>query len=103
MDTTPGTPQQNERVEMKFAMLYKQVRAILNGRKFTSSLQNLLWEEAAQTATVLQNILVSQQGAMSPYHQFFGKGRTSILDTVQRFGEICVVAICVTITNKMKN
>ena len=40
---------------------------------------------------------------MSPYHQFFGEGRTSILDTVQRFGEICIVANRVAIMNKMQN
>ncbi len=46
---------------------------MLNGGKFSSSLRNLLWAEAAQTATVLQNNLVSQKGVMSPYHQFFGR------------------------------
>ncbi len=40
---------------------------------------------------------------MSPYHQFFGKGRTSILDAVQRFDEIYIVANRVTIMNKMQN
>ncbi len=101
--TAPGTPQQNGRVERKFATLYNRVRAMLNGGKFSSSLRNQLWAEAAQTATVLQNSLVSQQGAMSPYHQFFGKRRTSILDTVQRFGEICIVANQGAIMNKMQN
>ncbi len=37
------------------------------------------------------NSLVSQQGTLSPYHQFFAKGKTSMLDTVQRF-EICAIA-----------
>ncbi len=76
---------------------------MLNGGTFTPSLKNLLLAEAAQTATVLQNNLESQQGSMSPYNQFFGKGRTSILDTIQRFGEICIVANSVTIMNKMQN
>ncbi len=76
---------------------------MLNGGKFISSLRNLLWAEASQTATVLQNNLVSQQGAMIPYHQFFGKGRKNILDRVQRFGEICIVANRVAVMNKMQN
>ncbi len=63
----------------------------------------IFWVEAAQFATVFQNNLVSQQGAMSPYYQFFGKGRTSILDAVQRFGEICIVTNHVAIMNKMQN
>ncbi len=76
---------------------------MLNGGKFSSSLQNQLWAEAYQTATVLQNSLVSQQGAIHPYHQFFGKGRSSILVAVQRFGEICIFADCVAIMNKIQN
>ncbi len=76
---------------------------MLNGGTFSSSLQNQLLTEAAQTATVLQNSLVSRQGGMSPYHQFFGKGRTSTLDTAQTFGEICIVANRVPIMNKMQN
>ena len=48
-----------QRVEQKFATLYSQVRAMLNGGKFTLSLQNQLWAEAAHMATVLQNNMVS--------------------------------------------
>ncbi len=95
--SAPGTPQQNGRVEQKFATLYNQVRATLNSGKLTSSLRNQFWAETAQTATVLQKNLVSQQGAMNPYHQFFGMERTSSLDTIQRFDEIYVLAYCVAI------
>ncbi len=45
---------------------------------------------------------MSQQGEI-PYHQFFGNGSASILNTIHRFGEICVVAIHVAIMNKMQN
>ncbi len=76
---------------------------MLNGGKITSSFRNQLWTEASQTVTVLQNKLVSQQRAMSPYHQFFGKGKPCILDTVQRVGEISVIANQVAIINKLKN
>ncbi len=41
--TTPGTGQQNGRVEQKFAKLCKWVWAVLNGGKITSSLRNQLW------------------------------------------------------------
>ena len=51
---------------------------------------------------VLQNNLVSKQGATSPFHLFFGKGTINVLNTVQRFSEICVIAIHAAITNKMK-
>ncbi len=46
---------------------------MLNVGKFTSSLQNRLWVEAAQIVTVLQNNLVAQQGAMSPCYQSLGR------------------------------
>ncbi len=36
-------------------------------------------------------------------HQFFGKGETNILDTVQRFGEIFVFVNWVAIMNKVQN
>ncbi len=49
---------------------------------------------------MLQNNLVSQQGAISPYHQFFGERRISIFNKVQRFGEICILAIQVAIMNQ---
>ncbi len=52
---------------------------------------------------MLQNNLVSQQGAMSPRHQFFVKGRTSLFHTIQRFGEICIIANRFTIMYKMQN
>ncbi len=99
----PVTPQRNGRVEQIFAALYNQVRAMLNDGKLSLSLRNQLWAEAAHTTTVFRNNLVSQQGAMSPYHQFFGMRRKSMLDTVQRYGKICIVAKCDDIMNKMQN
>ena len=68
--TAPKTPQQNGRVEREFATLYCQVRAMLNGGKFDSSMRNQLWVEAAKTATMLQSIKRS-------FHQLFGNGRTN--------------------------
>ncbi len=40
---------------------------MLNDKKITVSLGNQLWPEASQTAAVLQNNLVSQQGAMNSH------------------------------------
>ncbi len=97
--TTSEVPQQHVRVEWKFAALY----AILNGREFTLSHRNQLWVELAQTVTVLQNNLLSQQNLLIPYLQFFGKGRTSILDTIQICDEICVVADHVANMNTIQN
>ena len=49
--TAPGTPQQNGRVERKFATLYGRVRAMLNGARVPNDLRNGIWTECADTAT----------------------------------------------------
>ncbi len=43
--TASGTSQQNGRLDRKFATLYSRVRAMLNGGKFSSLLQNLLGQK----------------------------------------------------------
>ncbi len=50
----------------------------MNGRKFTSSLQNQLWAEVSPTAILLQNNFVLQKGAMDQFHQNYGvRGQTT--------------------------
>jgi len=88
--TAPGTPQQNGRVERKFATLFNRVRAMLNGGKFSPYLRNGLWAEAANTATYLENHLITPNRSLTPYQQFFGKGHLHILTSMQKFGEICI-------------
>ena len=51
--TTPSTPQQNSRVERKFATLFGSVPAILNGGGFDKFWHHGLPAEAANTATLL--------------------------------------------------
>ncbi len=53
--TAPGTPQQNGRVERKFATMYGKVRAMLNDAKLTAALRKKLWAKAANTSTILEN------------------------------------------------
>ena len=58
--TAPSTPQQNGKVERKFATLYGRMRAMLLGCKhMKTSDRKQLWAEAANLATDLNNILVS--------------------------------------------
>ena len=42
-------------VEWKFTTLFNQVHAMLNIGKFKAFLQNCLWAEAENTATLLEN------------------------------------------------
>jgi len=88
--TSPGTPQQNGRVERKFATLYGRVRAMLNGAKLTSVLRKGLWTECASTATK-NECLMLEHGQEKPRHtRFYGKdapyGRM-----LKNFGEMGVV------------
>ena len=70
----PGTLQQNGCIEHKFTTLLNGVHAMINGGKFTTYLQNGLWAEAANTATLLKNNLLTPNRTR-PFQQFFGKGK----------------------------
>ena len=66
-------------------------RAMMNHAGFTMAKRQQLWCEAAQTATMLDNILV-QDSAKSPSStQFFGVD-AKYSNHLRAFGEMCVVA-----------
>eukprot|EP01083_Nonionella_stella_P004795 13981_1 len=90
--TAPDTPQQNGRVERKFATLYGRVRAMLSGSGIDNPLRKKLWTEAANTATQLDNILVPNGKSINSFQQFFGKGIKSPVNSTKVFGEMCVVS-----------
>ena len=71
----PGMQQQNGCIEWKIATLFNQVHAMLNCGKFTAYLCNGLWAKAAN---------------QSPFQQVLGKGKRSILSSMQKFGEMCI-------------
>ena len=84
-------PQQNGWVKWKFAALFNQVHAILNGRKFTAFLRKgFLSADAANTAMLLKNNLISHSRTLSPCQQCFGKVKRSIIALAQKFGEMCI-------------
>ena len=56
--TAPRTPQQNGTVERAFATLYGKTRSMLNWGKFQDNMRSGLWAEYANTATMLDNLLV---------------------------------------------
>ena len=63
--TAPGNPQQNRVVEIAFVTVIGRARAMMNHAGFTIAKRQQLWCEAAQTATLLEYILV-QDSAKSP-------------------------------------
>ena len=70
--TAPVTPQQNVVVERAFVTVMGQSRAMMNHAGFTMAKRQHLWCEAAQTTTLLDNILVQDSTQSPPFTQFFG-------------------------------
>ena len=89
--TAPGTPQQNGVVERAFVMVMRRPRAMMNHAGFTMAKRQQLWCEAAQTATLLDNILVQDSAKSPPFTQFFGVD-AKYAEHLRVFGEMCVVA-----------
>ena len=80
--TAPGMPQKNGCMERKFASFFNWVHAMLNGGKFTAYLWNGLWAEAANTAMILENNLITPN---VNFKIFLGRGRR-----LSVFGEMCI-------------
>ena len=70
-------------IKWKFVTLFNWVHAMLYSTKFYSSLQSGLLVEATSTAMLLKII-------PSRPIEIWGKGKRSILASVQKFGEICI-------------
>ena len=73
--TVSDMPQQNGCIKQKFATLFNQVCAMLNGEKFNAYLQNGLWAKAANTIMLLENNLLTLNRNLSPFQQFLGRER----------------------------
>ena len=59
-DISFGTPQQKRQVEIKFATLYGQVKAIYISESINSNLRNFLWVEADNITIDLDNFFVNR-------------------------------------------
>ena len=89
--TAPGTPQQNGVVERAFVTVMGRARAMMNHAGFKMAKRQQLWCQAAQTATMLDNILVQESAMSPPFTQFFGVD-AKYAKHLRVFGEMCVVA-----------
>ena len=90
--TSIGTPQQNGRIERKFATLYGRVRAMFVAAGIDGSLQKRLWAEAMNTAIDMNNIIANQRDGRTPYKVVTGKNTFPRYAThLCRFGEIGVI------------
>ena len=89
--TAPGTPQQNGVVERVFVTVMGRARVMMNHARFTMAKRQQLWCEAAQTATMLDNILVQESAKSPPFTQYFGVD-AKYAKHLRVLGEMCVVA-----------
>ena len=89
--TAPGTPQQDGVVERAFVTVMGRARAMMNHAGFTMARRQQLWCEAAQTATMLDNILVQESAKSPPFTHFFGAD-AKYAKHLRVFGKMCVVA-----------
>ena len=81
--TAPGTPQQNGVVERAFVKVMGRARAMMNHAGFTIAKRQQLWCDTAQTATMLDNILVQESAKSPSFTHCFG---------VDAKYEMCIVA-----------
>ena len=71
--TAPRAPQQNGVVERALVTVMGGARAMMNHAGFTMAKRQQLWCEAAQTATMLDNILVQDSAKSLPFTQVLEK------------------------------
>ena len=88
--TAPGTPQQNGVVERAFATLYGRVRAMLNGAQLDEKLRHALWAECANTATDLNNIMITDNKTQSPHEMVYGD-KPKFSKRLRTFGEVAII------------
>ena len=70
--TSPGTPQQNGKVEKKIAVMWDQLRACVYGGGFTKEMRECLFAEILNTLTMLNNIRCVDDSGESPYIKCYG-------------------------------
>ncbi len=100
--TAPNTPQQNGRVEQRFATLYGRVRSMLNAAQLNQEFRSGLWAECAQTATYLdiQDYEVSDQ-KRPRFTEFDGHDKS--FRFFKTFGEIAIVKTGEELQSKLEN
>ncbi len=97
-------PQQNGRVERKYATLFGRVRVMLNSAGLSGSNKSFchgLWAECANTATKLANVMAPSNKSL-PHFQFF-KTTPSFMSNLHVFGEISIVNDTAPLQSKLAN
>ena len=71
LNIQPRTSQQNGVLERGFLKVIERARAMMNHAGFTMVKRQQLWCAAAQTSTLLDNILVQESAKRTPFTQIF--------------------------------
>ena len=90
--TAPSKPQQNGRVERKFATMYGRMCAMTCSSGIKGLIRTRLWSEAANTATDLSNILVKYGESQNSLQFLRGKGVKSNILSTKIFSEMVIIA-----------
>ena len=69
--TSPGTPQQNGKVERMIATLWSKMRAVNHQGMGDSKLRHRIYANILDTLTNLQNITISEIGGESAYEKLY--------------------------------
>ena len=96
----PSTPQQNVKVERKFATLFERMHVMSNVDKFW---HHVLWPEVGNTTSLFDDNLVTTIWTVSPFGPFFGMVMKSIMSSPQKFGKSCLLSTPEKIKTKKKN
>ena len=65
---------------------------MLAGSRFSRKIQQKLWTEAANTATLLDSYLITDASDINSFQKFFGKGeRCPVTEPTKKFGEACII------------
>ena len=97
-----NTPQQNGRIERKFASLYGRVRAMLNNARVTKELRSKLWAECAQNVTACENLLIADDEDDCSYKRFYGEN-PRYARHLRKFGEIAILTDHTKIRGKLSD
>ena len=101
--TAPNTPQQNGRVERKFATLYGRMRAMMSGMGERRT--NYIWTAAADTATDLDNLIIRAGETENSFQKFHEDKKKCFAsgDNFKTFGEEVIVADRTKIKAKLRD
>ena len=89
--TAPNTPEQNRRIERKFATLYGRMRVMMNAIPKQGT--NTLWTKATETATDLDNLIIRQCETQNSYQKIYGDKRKCFAspDNLKTFSKEVIV------------